>query len=97
MNKFKNGGSVNLSFTLNNIPYLIVRNINPRNNKGEYREELEFYKNGKIINESYKKDTDKLIEEIFGSYDELTDNNILLQNGRNFIDKTDHEKKISTR
>jgi DNA repair exonuclease SbcCD ATPase subunit len=94
LNKFKNGGSVNLSFTLNNIPHSIVRIINPRNNKGEFREELEFYKNEKKINESYKKDTGKIIEEIFGSYDELTDNNILLQNGRNFIDKTDHEKKI---
>ena len=94
LNKFKNGGSVNLSFTLNDVPHSIVRNINPRNNKGEYREELEFYKNGELINESYKKDTCKIIEEIFGSYDELTDNNILLQNGRNFIDKTDHEKKI---
>jgi hypothetical protein len=94
LNKFKNSGSVNLSFILNDVPYTIIRNINPRNNKGEYREELEFYKNGELINESYKKDTSKIIEEIFGSYDELTDNNILLQNGRNFIDKTDHEKKI---
>lgn len=94
LNKFKNTGSVSLSFTVNNIPHTLIRKINPRNNKGEYREDLEFYKNGSIINESYKKDTNKIIEDIFGSYDELTDNNILLQNGRNFIDKTDHEKKI---
>lgn len=96
LNKFKNCGTVNLSFTINDIPYSIVRNIKPRNkNKtDDYREELEFYKNGILMNESYKKDTGKIIEELFGSYDELTDNNILLQNGRNFIDKTDHEKKI---
>ncbi len=94
LNKFKNTGNATLSFNVNNNSYLIQRNINPRNNKGEYREVLEIYKNDVLVNEALKKDTLQMIEGIFGSYDELTDNNILLQNGRNFIDKTDHEKKI---
>ncbi len=94
LNKFKSNGSAELKFSVNNVTYQIKRSILPRNNKGDFRENLELYKNGIMINEDYKKETMQLIEGIFGSYDELTDNNILLQNGRNFIDKTDHEKKI---
>lgn len=94
LNKFKNSGSVNLEFSVNDVMYSIQRTITPRNKNNEYREDLTVLKNNKNISESYKKDTSKMLEEIFGSYDELTDNNIFLQNGRNFIDKTDHEKKI---
>jgi DNA repair exonuclease SbcCD ATPase subunit len=94
LNKLKKNGNASLSFSVNDNLYKINRSITPRNNKGEFREDLTVYKNGELVNESYKKDTMQMIENIFGSYDELTDNNILLQNGRNFIDKTDHEKKI---
>jgi hypothetical protein len=48
---------------------------------------LEIKKNGVNINSDYKKNTNQMIEELFGSYEELTDNNIMLQTSNNFINK----------
>lgn len=40
-----------------------------------------------------KCDTKKMIEKIFGSFEDLTENNILLQDGVTFINKTSTERK----
>jgi len=93
INKFKNNALSIIKFKLNDVNYEIKRKITRMNSKGEFREILEIYKNNILINCDTKRDTNNFIEEIFGSYDEITDNNILLQTGRNFIDKNDNEKK----
>ena len=91
LNKFKNKSLSILSFKINDIPYDIKRSILKLKNKNE--EILEIKKNGVNINSDYKKNTNQMIEELFGSYEELTDNNIILQNSNNFINKTEKEKK----
>ena len=91
LNKFKKNSVSTLNFKINDTPYEIKRKINKLKNKNE--EILEIKKNGKNINSDYKKNTNKMIEEIFGSYEDLTDNNIMLQNSNNFINKTEKEKK----
>ena len=91
LNKFKSNSSSLLKFKINDIPYEIERTIKKLKTKNE--EELEIRKDGINMNAEKKKNTNKLIEEIFGSYNELTDNNIMLQNSNNFINKTNKEKK----
>ena len=92
LNKFKNKSLSVLSFKINDIPYEIKRTIITKS-KNKNEETLEIKKNGVNINSDYKKNTNQMIEELFGSYEELTDNNIMLQNSNNFINKTEKEKK----
>lgn len=91
LNKFKSNSKSLLKFKINDTPYEIERNIKKLKTKNE--EELEIRKDGVNMNNEKKKMTNKMIENIFGSYTELTDNNILLQNSNNFINKTNKEKK----
>ena len=91
LNQFKNSSSSLLSFKINDIPYEIKRTIKKLKTKNE--EILEIRKNNQNINADYKKNTNKMIEDIFGTYEELTDNNIILQNSNSFINKSDKEKK----
>lgn len=46
-----------------------------------------------LLNGSDKKNSNSIISEIFGSYEDLIDNNIMLQNSVSFISKGDEEKK----
>ena len=91
LNKFKSNSKSSLKFKINDIPYEIERKIKKLKTKNE--EELEIRKNGENINKEKKPMTNKMIENLFGSYNELTDNNIILQNSNNFINKTNKEKK----
>ncbi len=86
----------NINFDYNTLNLLTIdtlineekdRLLNKNNEIKTYKQKL------MIINGKDKKETDKIIADIFGSYDELTDNNILLQNGNNFLNKSDKEKK----
>jgi len=76
-----------LKLELNNIEYIIKRNIN---NNNSYVKLLE---NGKDITEDGKIRTDKKIIELFGSYDDMIMTSVILQVGSNFIDIDDKEKK----
>jgi DNA repair exonuclease SbcCD ATPase subunit len=91
LNKFKTSSIGILEFKINDIPYEIKRTIKKLKTKNE--EILEIKKNNVNINSDYKKNTNKMIEDIFGTYEDLTDNNIMLQNSNNFINKTEKEKK----
>lgn len=93
LNKFKSNSKSLLKFKINDIPYEIERTIKKFKNKNEG--ELEIRKDGVNMNAEKMKNTNKLIEEIFGSYGELTDNNIILQNSNSFINKTNNEKKVA--
>lgn len=46
-----------------------------------------------LMNGGNKTETNKLISEIFGSFEELTENNVLLQDGVTFINKSIKERK----
>ena len=79
------------TITLSTIDTLINEEKDRLLNKND---EIKTYKQKIIIiNGKTKKETNQMIIDIFGSYDELTDNNILLQNGNNFLNKSDKEKK----
>ncbi len=116
LNKSKKNAKTSLYFKVNDIPYLIFREIILDNkSKNTFRDELtllklnfepttniydkkeinELIKNNKaiLLNGSDKKNTQNIINDIFGDFTQLTDNNILSQNGQNFIFKTDKEKK----
>ncbi len=74
-----------------NIEYLILEEKNRLTPKTE--EHKKIIQKIIFMNSVKKIDTNQLIVEYLGSYDELTDNNILLQNGNNFLNKTDKDKK----
>jgi DNA repair exonuclease SbcCD ATPase subunit len=76
-----------LKLELNNIEYIIKRNIN---NNNSYVKLLE---NGKDITEDGKIRTEKKIIELFGTYDDMIMTSVILQVGSNFIDIDDKEKK----
>ena len=91
LNKFKDNSSSTLHFKINDTPYKINREIRSLKTKND--EILTISKNGVNITCDKKTNTSKMIEDIFGTYEEMTDNNIILQNSNNFINKTDKEKK----
>lgn len=85
--KSKEGGT-ELKIKVNNVLYEIKREIRSKN-----KSSLMLYQNGENINENTKTQTEKKIREIFGEYEDMINTSVILQNGLNFIDTSDHDKK----
>jgi DNA repair exonuclease SbcCD ATPase subunit len=59
------------------------------------KSEVMIYKNGINICDKNKLETDKLIVNIFGSYEDMIMSSIILQVGENFIDMDDSKKRTT--
>lgn len=78
-----------LTLELNGENYEITRRIHKK------KTEVEILKNGKTITSDMKTDTDTLIIQIFGTYQDMIMSSIILQVGQNFIDMGEVEKKTT--
>jgi DNA repair exonuclease SbcCD nuclease subunit/DNA repair exonuclease SbcCD ATPase subunit len=101
--RYNNGYSI-LRLELNGQKYTIIRKINKERTMvrlyqgyisiHEIELNLESEKKNKNISDDGKKNIDKQIINLFGTYDEMIMTSIILQVGINFIDLKDNDKKI---
>jgi DNA repair exonuclease SbcCD ATPase subunit/DNA repair exonuclease SbcCD nuclease subunit len=98
--RYKNGYGI-LRIELNGIKYTIERKIFKNKtevhifkdflSKSELNEELKSGK--KNISDDGKRNIDKQIIDMFGTYNDMTITSIILQIGKNFVDVDDKDKK----
>lgn len=91
LNKFKTDSWAKLTLKVNDVLYEIERKIVSK--KTSKAETLKIYKNGENITGEHKNSSKEILEDIFGSYEEMIDNNIMLQHSDSFIMKTEKSKK----
>ena len=84
-----------IDLEINGEKYQVKRIMKVRSlKKRETEEDLYLYKNGKDITGTTNIDTQKKINKLLGTYDNIIDTNVILQrNYKSFIDLTNIEKK----
>lgn len=83
----KRTASSKITFQVNNIKYIIERQLDLKSKtKNNYRHYLQYYKNGENHSQDKKQETEILICKDLWTFEEFINSSICLQNGNNFLD-----------